>query len=381
MSGLLTCACLLVFLMTVQFGAVSPLLPDVSEGRSHFFAALVVGGHPIGSIIGSLPMVLLARRWGMHVSAIGGAILFGAGVTVFAAFDGWWLVAGRIGIGLGGAFCWQAAFAWAISDTEPARRGRTIGVLWAAASFGGIVGPQLGALAAGTSRWVLVVPAALMVVVSLYLAFLPRYVFSEPASVRRIVRAFRTRAGAGALSLQAVLAFGFMLVSTLAPLALSDRGLSATELGAVFTTAAVVAVFANPFSGRAVDRGRQRSVVIGALASMVVAALVLPLSQSTLLAVVIVLVLLTANSVGNVPTGVLMASVVERQRIDQSLNLAIGSLLWAVSALVGALAAGVFSSEWPAMITLAVLNGAVLVAILVWRPPAVSVQAGERSAA
>ena len=381
LSGLLACACLLVFLMTVQFGAISPLLPDVSQGRSHLFASLVVGGHPIGSLLGALPMVALARRRGMHVSAIGGAIVFAAGVAVFAAFDGWWLVAGRIGIGLGGAFCWQAAFAWAINDTELSRRGRTIGLLWGAAALGGIVGPQLGALAAGTSRWVLVVPAVLMVVASLYLATLPRYAFSEQTSVRRIAGAFRTRAGAGALGLQAVLSFGFLLVSTLAPLALSDRGLSATELGAVFTTAAVVTVFANPFSGRAVDRGRQRLVVIGALVSMIVAALALPLSHSTLLAVLIVLVLLTANAVGNVPTGVLMASVVERQGIDQSLNLAIGSLLWAASALIGALAAGVFASEWPAMVTLAVLNGAVLLAILVWRAPAGPLAPGERSAA
>ena len=216
LSGLLACACLLVFLMTVQFGAISPLLPDVSQGRSHLFASLVVGGHPIGSLLGALPMVALARRRGMHVSAIGGAIVFAAGVAVFAAFDVWWLVAGRIGIGLGGAFCWQAAFAWAINDTELSRRGRTIGLLWGAAALGGIVGPQLGALAAGTSRWVLVVPAVLMVVASLYLATLPRYAFSEQTSVRRIAGAFRTRAGAGALGLQAVLSFGFLLVSTLA---------------------------------------------------------------------------------------------------------------------------------------------------------------------
>jgi MFS family permease len=380
MSGLLVCACLLVFLMSMQFSAVSPLLPQVSEGRSHLFASLVVGGHPIGSLLGSLPMVVVARRLGMHVSAIAGALVFAVGVVVFSAFDGWWLVAGRIGIGLGGGLCWQAVFAWAISATELPRRGRTIGMLWSAIALGGIVGPQLGALAAGTTRWVLVAPAALMVAASLYLVTLPRYVFSEPASLRRVVAAFRSRAGLGAIGLQAVLSFGFMLLSTLAPLALSDRGLSATELGAVFTGAAVLAVVANPFSGRIVDRGRLRALVVGALSAMVVSALALPMLQSTALAVVVVLVLLTANSVGNVPTGVLMAGVVEREQIDQSLNLAIGSLLWAASALVGALAGGAFASEWPAMCALAVLNGAALLAVLVWRssPPRL---AGERSAA
>src|SRR5206468_507519 len=54
-TGLLACASLLVFLMSMQFGTVSPLLPGLSEGRPHFFAALVVGGHPIGSLAGALP--------------------------------------------------------------------------------------------------------------------------------------------------------------------------------------------------------------------------------------------------------------------------------------------------------------------------------------
>ena len=378
---MLGCSCALVFLMSLQFGAVSPLLPQVSEGRSHLFASLVVGGHPIGSLVGALPMIVVARRLGMHVSAIAGAVIFAAGVVVFSAFDGWWLVAGRFGIGLGGALCWQAVFAWAISATELPRRGRTIGLLWAGSALGGIVGPQIGALAAGTTRWVLVVPAALMVLTSAYLATLPRYVFSEPASLRRIASAFRSRAGVGAIGLQAVLAFGFMLLSTLAPLALSDRGLSAAEIGVVFTAAAVVAVVANPFSGRIVDRGWLRALVVVALSAIVVSALALPLLQSTALAVLVVLVLLTANSVGTVPTGVLMATVVERERIDQSLNLAIGSLLWAASALIGALAAGAFASEWPAMSALAVLNGAALVAVLFWRSSSPPLGAGERSAA
>jgi MFS family permease len=379
-TGLLACASLLVFLMSMQFGTVSPLLPGLSEGRPHFFAALVVGGHPIGSLAGALPMIVVARRFGMPVCAISGALILAAGVVIFAALDGWWLVAGRFGIGFGGAFCWQAAFAWSISATTLPRRGRTIGLLWAAIALGGIFGPQLGALAAGTTRWVLVVPAALTVLASLYLVVLPRYVFAETSSVRRVVAAFRSRAGAGAIGLQAVLAFGFMLLSTFAPLALSDRGLSAAQLGAVFTGAALLAVVANPFSGRVVDRGRMRVLVVAALATMVAAALALPMLQSTALAVAAVLVMLTANSIGNVPTGVLMAGVVERGQIDQSLNLAIGSLLWAASALIGALTAGAFPSEWAAMTVLAALNGAALLAALLWRstPP---VPAGERSAA
>ncbi len=367
--------------MSSLFGAVFPLLPSLSEGRSNMFASFIVSGHPIGSLVGALPMVVVARRYGMHVAAISGALVFAAGTTIFAALDGWWLVVGRFGIGLGGAFLWQAAFAWAINVAEPGRRGRTIGILWAGAALGGIVGPQLGALAAETTRWVLVVPAGLLILVSLYLEFAPRYVFTDPASFGRVVRAFRTRMGAGAIGLQAVLAFGFLLVSTLAPLVLSDRGLSAAQLGVVFTTAAVLAVITTPSAGRVVDRGRLRSLVVVALAAMVVAALVLPLLQSTAVAVLVVLVLLTANSVGNVPTGVLMATVVERERIDQSLNLAIGSLLWAGAALIGALTAGAFSSEWPAMIALAALNGAALIAILLWRPALPTVSAGERSTA
>jgi MFS family permease len=366
--------------MSMQFGTVSPLLPQLSEGRSHLFAALVVGGHPIGSLVGALPMVFVARRYGMHVCAIVGAAVLAAGVVIFAALDGWWLVLGRFGIGFGGAFAWQAAFAWSIVATALPRRGRTIGLLWSAIALGGIFGPQLGALAAGTTRWVLVVPAVLTVVAALYLLGVPRYVFAETSSVRKVIAAFRTRTGVGAIGLQAVLAFGFMLLSTFAPLALSARGLSATELGAVFTGAALLSAVANPFSGRIVDRGKLRALVLFALATMVVAALLLPMLQSTALAVGAVLVMLTANSVGNVPTGVLMAGVVEREQIDQSLNLAIGSLLWASAALIGALAAGAFASEWAAMTVLASLNAVALVAALVWRSRE-PVAAGERSAA
>ena len=380
-SLLLACACLLVFLMSALFGSIFPLLPSLSEGRSNLFAAFIVSGHPIGGLVGALPMVVVARRYGMHVAAISGAVVFVAGTVLVAAFEGWWLVLGRFGIGLGGTFLWQAAFAWAINVARQSRRGRTIGALWAGAALGGMVGPQLGALAAETTRWVLVVPAALLLLVSLSLELAPRYVFTDPTSFGHVVRAFRTRMGAGAIGLQAVLAFGFLLVSTLAPLVLSDRGLSAAQLGIVFTTAAVLAAVATPFSGRIVDRGRLQSLVVAALGAMAVAALALPLVQSTEVAVLVVLVLLTANSVGNVPTGVLMATVVERERIDQSLNLAIGSLLWSAAALIGSLTAGAFSSEWPAMIALAVLNGAALLAVLHWRPALQTAPARERSTA
>ena len=136
----------IVFVDTMFFAALTPLLPDYADEFNLSKAARrVVGGvsgrgtgrrHPRRS------RHCAARR---RPTAITGLLLIAVTTFVFANADSIWLL-DSLGFvqGLGSAAAWTAGLTWLVGETPSDRRGQTIGTAMAAAIVGALFGPVLG---------------------------------------------------------------------------------------------------------------------------------------------------------------------------------------------------------------------------------------------
>ena len=164
--------------------------------HSSLYAALVVAGHPAGSLVAAVPTLLLSRRIGLpRLILAGGAVASLASILFVWPGAGWWIVIARFGFGFSATMVWQSVFAWAITNTGLERRARTIGILTGASTAGMLVGPQLGALAAHVGVWLCAVPPLLL---------LARRHALRPAPSLRDARARRLPPGSGRRSARAM---------------------------------------------------------------------------------------------------------------------------------------------------------------------------------
>jgi MFS family permease len=247
-------------MVNTLLGVVSPLLPRLAHAEhSTFFASLVYGGHPIGSLLAAIPAVLAARKWGLPRVIVSGAGLMAAATVLFVyPGHGYWFVLARIGHGFAATIIWQSVFGWLLSNVGPSHRATATGTLLAAATTGSLIGPQLGAASTVTGRWIFLFPAVILVVCSTYFLRMPPYDFAERSTVRHIVRAFNSRVGWAAVGLSAAVSLASVGFATQAPLLLGRLGLHPFGIGATLTLGPALMVLANPVAGRLFDLGHRR---------------------------------------------------------------------------------------------------------------------------
>ncbi len=340
MRRLLLLVCALVWVDTMLYAALTPLLPRITDHLhlSKAGAGVLVAAYAAGALVGGLPGGWATARLGAQRAVLIGLTLMGLSSLAFAFVHGFWpLAAARFVQGCGSGFTWAGAFAWLLASAPRERRGELIGTALGAAVFGALFGPVIGAGAALLGRGVVFSAVAGLAVVlgvwTLRIESVPPP--PEHPSIAAVTRALRNSRFVGGLVLMALPSLLWGVLSTLAPLQLADFGWGAAAIGGVWLVGAAFETALSPLAGRMVDR---RGVLVPVQVALVVGAAVsvgLAVTPRPLLYVPLLIAASGAYGVLFTPAFALIAEGAERSGLPQGMAFGVMNAAWASGALIG----------------------------------------------
>ncbi len=319
-----------------------PLLP-------RYAAALHLGQMKVGVLFGSyavallgatLPVGWLTDRHGRRSVMLAGLLGLGATTVLFAFAQAYWLlVLARALQGVAGAATWLPGMALLADHFGPEERGRAMGLAFAAANVGVLLGPPISGFLDQRMgpRAPFFAGAVLVLLDAAGRAFLLQEGERVPSGTipwRALLRHPLIRAFVGAMVLASAL---WALIESTLPLHLNHHlGLGPAAIGLCFAAAALSHTAASPLMGRLSDRiGRLKVMRIGLLLCLI--ALPLPVFMPSLWTVGAAMIVLGATaSFIMAPCGPGVADAVQSLgRTDYGSGFALLNIAYAVGMVVG----------------------------------------------
>ena len=342
---LLALAGAVVFLDTLFFSAIAPLLPHYARdlGLSKTAAGILSGAYPAGTLLAAVPAIWVASRIGVK-----GALLLGLGLlavsSVAFGLGGSVVVldVSRFVQGAGGALCWSGSLAWLVASAPPNRRGELIGASIGLAVAGSLLGPALGTAAVELGPpLVFSLVAAAAVGLAAWAATMPGHATAATLPSRAVLmKGLRDRSvrAAGWLNTLYGLAFGGM--SVLVPLRMADLGATEAVIGLTFALAALGEMIASPLAGRLADRGSRLSPVRLALPGSALVLALLPIPSAAWM--IAVLAVFSGPTIGALlaPAGAVLSDAATALGIGQVVAVALSNVAWSAGEMVGAAGSG-----------------------------------------
>lgn len=333
-----------VFLDTMFFAALTPLLPEYADdlGLTKAEAGILVGAYPAGVLIAGIPSGILASRIGVKPTVLGGLFLLAGTTVIFGLADAFWvLVLARLIQGLASACAWTAGFTWLVGAAPAERRGELIGTTLGVAIAGALFGPVLGAVASlvGTAP-AFIATGSLAFVLAAWAASTPAPPRGEPQPLSVLGHALRDRTVTLGLWLILLPALMFGTLTVLGPLDLSHLGFGAVAIGAVFLIMGIGEATLSPLIGRVSDRrGRVVPLRLGLAASAVVVVLLPWPDRRFVLAPLIVLAGMSFGTFW-APAMAWVSDAAEHRGVEAAYAFALINLAWAPGQAIGAAAGG-----------------------------------------
>lgn len=343
MRRLLLLVCVVIFVETMLYSALVPLLPHYKHefGLSKSAAGLLVGAYAAGALAAALPGGIAAARYGPRRALLIGVALMGIASLAFGfAGDVWSLGIARFAQGVGGSLAWAGALTWLIAASPVTRRGEMLGTAIGSAIFGALLGPAVGALADHVGpREVFVGLAGLTVVLIAWTLRTPPAA-AVPPRPGALSRALRTPEIRQALWLMSVPALVFGVVGVLIPLKLDNAGWSATAIAIAWVVSAAIEMVLAPLIGRVSDRkGRLlplRIALMGAVAVLV------GFAFANRPAVVVPILIVSGITFGGfwAPAMALLSDAADRIGLAQGLAFGLMNVAWGAGNALGPVIGG-----------------------------------------
>jgi MFS family permease len=338
----------IVFVDTMFFSAITPLLPHYAErfDLSKTGAGILSGSYAAGAVLGAFPAGWLATRAGSRRTALVGLSLMAISSVGFAFGHTFALLTAlRFVDGVGGACAWTGGMGWLITVTPSEQRGATIGAAMSAALAGVLLGPVVGAIAQSVGPELpfttIGVFAALLALVALRMPAPPAFVTTARRPYVTALRDQRVRTGAF-LVLVPALVYG--TVEVLAPLALDRLGATGLAIGATFLAAAAIEAVGQIGIGRATDRVGRGLPIRAGFVGTIVCLVLLPLPDVAWLFAIPVVFACVSSGIVNTPAMTLLSDGVEEIGLDYGLGFAIVNLVWGGGQVLGAVGGGALAA-------------------------------------
>jgi MFS family permease len=327
-----------------QFALV-PVMPVYAHrlGLSGLQQGLLLGATGLATLAVSVPAGTLSDRFGARRITLAAGLLM-AVATLGQALAGSFpaLLAARLAFGAGYGVLWTAGLCWlAAAAGGP----RALGGSVASAGVGGVAGPAVsGALAEHLGLAVpLLAAAAGFAVITAALAALrvPAYTAeSRPAALAGLRAAGRDRGVIGAAAAVVTAGLSTGACALLVPAQLHLAGASSGQIGLVFAAAGILFAAGSALTTTAGRRAVTLPVICGGMLVLTAALSLGVLSTASLALIVMLCVATAARSVLWTVSYPLAATAAERRGIG--LGAAVGLLngIWAATAVLGPLVAG-----------------------------------------
>jgi MFS family permease len=348
-----------VFIDTMFYAVISPLLPDLSHqlGLSKLSAGVMTASYPAGMLVGSFPGGVLAVRRGPRFTVCVGLLMLVASTVAFGWLDSApALDVARFAEGFGGACSWAGGIAWLVAATPVERRGAVIGKALAMAIGGSLFGPAIGAIASAIGRGPLFTVLAMSgLILTLFVRTVPDQTESSQQSVTVVIKMMGRPAMVRGLWLMALPAVVSGTLNVLAPLQIHRFGGGAAVIGATFLVGAGLEAIVSPWVGHLSDRhGRLLPLRLGLVGTAVTLGCFTLPTTTLELSMLVILVCIVLGAFW-APAMALLSDVSERYGIDQAHAAALMNLAWAAGQIVGAAGGGAtakaFGDSFPAVVT------------------------------
>ncbi len=352
----------LVFVTELCQAAIVPLLPTFGRelSLSEVETGAILAATTFATVLVSVPIGLASDRLGPHRLTVASAVIVGAACVVQAFASSFWvLLAGRALYGVAFATVWTAGLSL-IAGASTGRRAGAIGgtiAVGGAAHFVGPLGSGFLAEHVSLAAPFLAIAVLAAVTAGLLAAARPPTVAAAPRDHLRAALAATRRHHElkTAFVVMALLGVVAGIVPLLVPLLLDENGLSAGQIGAVFSAGAAVWILASGAAARNASRTvRAMAAGIGVVA--LGAVLVLP-ALTVATAGIAAFVLLRAATQAPLSTisYPLADGAARVSGIGTATVIGIANLVWGASAAVSPVVGGVLADRIGARPTFALV--------------------------
>jgi MFS transporter, DHA1 family, solute carrier family 18 (vesicular amine transporter), member 1/2 len=378
MKKLLVLVCVVIFVDSLGYGVVVPVMPvyAVNLGIGEIGLGMLFASYALGNIVAALPFGLLSDKFGRRPFLIFGMLAM-AGAFVLYAYSTTYvtLFLSRFLDGVTAAANWSVGLA-IIADIYPAgKRGKGMGLVMAAMGAGAIAGPAVGGV---LNDWLgykspFLLVAAICVAGGIFALISRELKDLKPrpgeAGYWRMARSVLDNPNV-VLTLVIVMmgTVSLGVLEPLFPVYLEDTlGLGSTAIGLLFAFTVLTYTLVSPLVGKLSDRRGKRGLMILGLMTTAVVAPALVFSASLPLITVLFGLCGITIALFETPTLPLIADLLTGKGEGEVFGTAFGlfNMAWAVGYILGP-AAGGFLAQKHGLPTAMIILSVPLV-ILSWK--------------